>query len=183
MFCDCTLAAVQPTLGGRRRADGMLHLHVHLQDTGGFFIAVLEKVAPTPPLEEPKMGHRCVTRMVLGGSTGQPAIPLCLHPCTWSDACVERMLASASVRRARVSVLTHVLLLLLPVACRFATYVQSSSQREGPSRIVRLDGQEPLQGAADAAEAAIQVSGHLYEKPSSSEQLEFLLQLAQRLLA
>jgi hypothetical protein len=36
----------------------------HRQDTGGFFIAVLEKVAPTPPLEDPKMGHRCVT----GGS-------------------------------------------------------------------------------------------------------------------
>lgn len=30
----------------------------HLQDTGGFFIAVLQKVAPTPPLEDPQMGHR-----------------------------------------------------------------------------------------------------------------------------
>lgn len=40
---------------------------LHLQDTGGFFIAVLEKVAPTPPLEDPKMGHRCVS---------------CMSPCT-----------------------------------------------------------------------------------------------------
>jgi hypothetical protein len=43
----------------------VLHAHegfagMAVQDTGGFFIAVLEKVAPTPPLEDPKLGHRCV---------------------------------------------------------------------------------------------------------------------------
>jgi hypothetical protein len=42
--------------------------------------------------------------------------------------------------------------------CRFANYVVSSSK---PNRIVKLDGQEPFQGAANAAEAALQVS-HCY---------------------
>jgi hypothetical protein len=41
-------------------------------------------------------------------------------------------------------------------ARRFANYVVSSSK---PGRIVKLDGQEPFQGAANAAEAALQVSG------------------------
>lgn len=40
--------------------------------------------------------------------------------------------------------------------CRFATYVQPTN---APKRIVKLDGQEPLQGAANAAEAALQVGG------------------------
>jgi hypothetical protein len=42
------------------------------------------------------------------------------------------------------------------VSCRFATYVQPTN---APNRIVKLDGQEPLQGAAKAAEAALQVGG------------------------
>lgn len=67
----------------------------HQQDTGGFFIAVLQKVAPTPPLEDPKMGHR------------------------------------------------------------FATYVETAGK---PGRIVKLDGQDPIQGAANAAEAALQAA-------------------------
>lgn len=37
---------------------------------------------------------------------------------------------------------------------RFATYVETSSK---PSRIVKLEGQDPVQGAANAAEAALQV--------------------------
>jgi hypothetical protein len=30
----------------------------HHNDTGGFFVAVLEKVAPLPPLPDPDAGHR-----------------------------------------------------------------------------------------------------------------------------
>jgi hypothetical protein len=51
-----------------------------LQDTGGFFIAVLEKVTPTPPLEDPKMGHRYarVGQETVVASCG-PVTALCGH--------------------------------------------------------------------------------------------------------
>lgn len=70
----------------------------HLQDTGGFFIAVLQKVAPTPPLEDPKMGHRWVR---LCASALPPVLCAVLHtPCVrmrrawWGSMCLRQALVT-----------------------------------------------------------------------------------------
>lgn len=130
-----------------------------LQDTGGFFIAVLEKVAPTPPLEDPKMGHRYApkTHASSVGLQSSCARNSCTECCITESAtrtvlqvclgyaCDKRMscFLGPEGQQPEMSV------------CRFANYVVSSSK---PNRIVKLDGQEPFQGAANAAEAALQVS-------------------------
>lgn len=124
-----------------------------VQDTGGFFIAVLEKVAPTPPLEDPKLGHRygvceCRSRISAPARAGLCwAVMPVLHDCR-TAAWLQARCSSACPMQDVCADMCYWL------SCRFLTYVQSAAK---PMRVVKLDGQDPLQGAADAAEAAIQV--------------------------
>jgi hypothetical protein len=151
-------ACMPCSLGCPADAAHVLHAHdvfagMAVQDTGGFFIAVLEKVAPTPPLEDPKLGHRygvckCRSRISAPARAGLCwAVMPVLHDCR-TAAWLQARCSSACPMQDVCADMCYWL------SCRFLTYVQSAAK---PARVVKLDGQDPLQGAADAAEAAIQV--------------------------